>query len=223
MKRIVTIWLAVVLTSARGWAEGPAEPFVQSTSTERMALAPGGTVRFNKSVGDLSIEGWDQTDVEITVIRSTHYFEPSGKEKATARLETVRVMNERRSDQELTISTVLPSRARVDIEYRVFVPRDARLVIDHRGGTVYVGNVTGDVEAENRHGDILLMVPEHGVYVIDARSRMGHIAAEFDGKTSNRYLVGQRFRSGGASSPHRLRLHTGFGGITIVGLPQEAL
>jgi hypothetical protein len=67
----------------------------------------------------------------------------------------------------------------------------------------------------------MLLLPEKGSYAIDARSKMGHIASDFDGKTLSRYLVGQRFVGTGPASARRIHLRTGFGGVTILALPPE--
>jgi hypothetical protein len=234
MIRISAVFPAMIAITFPLLAEGPAEQLAQATTTQRVNFAPGGTIHWNNSYGDLYIEGWDQAQVEITVTKSSHYFKAAGKEKAATKLDTVRVAVERRSDTELQILTTLPPRTHlapplpgtkgngVTIEYRVHVPRDSRLVIDHHGGSVLVGNVAGDIEAANRHGDIMLMLPEKGSYSIDARSKMGHIASDFEGSTLSRYVVGQRFIGAASSPSRRIHLRTGFGGITILAIPPEA-
>src|ERR1035438_2214503 len=91
--------------------EGPAEQLAEATSTQQLSFAPGGTIRLNNSYGDLYIEGWDRPQVEITIIKSTSYYEPELKSQAARKLETVNVAAERKSDTELAISTTLPKRA----------------------------------------------------------------------------------------------------------------
>ena len=59
----------------------------------------------------------------------------------------------------------------VTTEYQIHVPRASRLEIHHGGGYVFVADVTGDIEATSRHGDILLMLPGPGPYSIDAKSK----------------------------------------------------
>ena len=201
-------------------AEGPAEQFAQIASLQRIDFAPAGTVRWNSSYGDLYIEGWDQPRVEIAVIKASHFDDRSEVDKNAARLETVSVMTNRRSDTDLEISTTR-KKSRVTMEYRIRVPRDSHLVIEHGGGMVTAGNITADIDVANRDGDIMLMLPEKGLYAIDARSKMGHIASDFDGKTLSRYLVGQRFIGAGGSGSRRIHLRTGFGGITILALSPE--
>jgi hypothetical protein len=193
---------------------------------------PGGTIRWNNSYGDLYIEGWDRPEVEIAIIESTSYFAVPLKPDIGKKLEKVQVKIESRSDTELDLSTtpthrhnvpLLPGNTRngVTMEYRIHVPRNSRLVIQHGGGSVMAGNITGEIDIDNRDGDIMLMLPEKSAYSIDARSRMGHIASDFAGATHSRFLVGQRFIAEPGSPAHRIRLRTGFGGITVQALPPE--
>lgn len=217
-------------------AEGTQQQ-VQATHTERMSFAPGGIIRVNNSYGDLKVEGWDRPEVEITVLKSTtDYYEPQRREEAAQRLERVSVVTERRSDSELVISTMLPSRggffhpplprttkAGVTVECLIHAPRDTRLTIHHGVGYVLVSNMTADVEATAGRGDIVLMLPDSGTYSIDAKTKMGKVSSDYAGTSLNRFLVGQRFSGASPSASHRLYLRMGFGGITIKPVPAEAI
>jgi hypothetical protein len=212
--------------------EGTKQP-VEVTSTERVSFASGGLIRFNDSYGDLTVEGWDQPEVEITVTKSTEkYFAPNQREQAMRILEGLRIVSERRSDTELVISTIhsRPAgslikaatalrKSRVTVECQIRVPRGSRLAIRHGGGYVLVGDVTGDIEATSRHGDIMLMLPGPGPYSIDAKSKFGYVSSDFSGDSLSQYLVGRRFASVNPSPSRRIYLRVGFGGITIVGVP----
>jgi hypothetical protein len=208
--------------------DGTRQP-VQVTSTERINFAPGGTIRLNDSYGYLTVEGWDQPDVEITVTKATDDdYETAQREQAEQRLKDVRVTVERRSDAELTISTILPSRRGffpplvsrksrndVTLDYVIRAPRDSQLVIHHDTGYVLVSNMTGDIEAANGRGDIVLMLPDSGLYSIDAKSKIGNISSDFAGATHRQHLIGQRFAGSSPPPSHRISLRVGFGGITI--------
>lgn len=210
---------------------------VQVTKTERVDFAPGGLIRVNGSYGDFNVEGWDQPAVEITVIKSLGYYEPKEREQATKRLEMVRVVAQRRSDTELEISTIPAHRSGafspplpptttrgVKVEYEIHAPRDSKLVIHHGTGSVSATDMTGDIEATVSRGDIVLMLPESGTYSIDAKSRMGTVIPDFPGVVTHKwYAVGERFASDKTPPGHRIYLRVGFGGITIKGLPPEAL
>jgi hypothetical protein len=188
----------------------------QVSHTETVDFAPGGTIRFNNSFGELYVEGWDRPQVEMTFIRSR-----------------VRITTEHPSANELAISTVIPShsflrhpfggKGDVTVRYELRVPRDSHLIIHHGGGNILVGNVTGSVEATNRNGDILLMLPGPGPYSIDAKSKMGTVTSDFAGKTHVRHFIGEGFASADVSAPRRIFLRVGFGGITIKEVPREAL
>jgi hypothetical protein len=204
---------------------------MQASTSERVSFAPGGTIRFDKSFGDLYVEGWNQPQVEMTLIRA---FEDYDRPKdAAARLERVRFKTQHPSANELAIETTIPShsffrhpfggKGDVNIRYEFRVPRDSNLIIDHGGGNILIGNVTGGIEARNREGDIVLMVPDTGPYSIDAKSKMGTVISDFAGKPHVRYFVGERFTGAAATAPHKILLRVGFGGITIKEVPPEAL
>jgi len=208
----------------------------QVSHTERVNFAPGGTIRFDHSFGDLYVEGWDRPEVEITVIKSIPKVElgviqsPSGD---CSRLEGVQFTTEHPSANELAIRTTTGSdgffrhpfggKGPVTVRYELRVPSDSRLIIHHGGGNILVGNVTGGVEATNRNGDIVLMLPSTGLYSIDAKSKMGTVSSDFAGKAHVRHLIGEGFLGAAGNSPRWIFLRVGFGGITIKAVPQDAL
>jgi len=205
---------------------------VEALHTERVSFAPGGTIQVLHSFGSLNVEGWDRPEVEVTVVKSRErYYEPKQHDQAARALERVRIVTERRSGRELTISTILPRRrfpylwggkGDVIVDYQIHVPRDSRLQIHHRMGRVLVSNVTGDVEATSRGGDILLMLPDSGTYSIDARSKFGTVSSHFVGDAHRRYLVGSGFARATPPPSHRIHVRTLMGGITIKATPVEA-
>jgi hypothetical protein len=224
------LWmLSVSLVSAEGPAQQPAE----TVARQEFNFPPDGIIRWKNSYGDLYIEGWDNPKVEIVVTKTTRFYEPQLAPKQAGKLETVNIDVKRPSDKEMEIAVALPprhdwapplpktSRNGIRLVYQIQVPRTTRLIIDHHGGQVTIGNVTADVHADNRDGDILLLLPASGSYSIDARTKMGHIASDFAGHTISRFLVGQGFTASKPSPARRLHLQTGFGGITILALPPE--
>jgi hypothetical protein len=50
---------------------GPKQSF-EAASTERANFLPGGTISVNSLYGYLTVEGWDEPEVEITVTKSTY-------------------------------------------------------------------------------------------------------------------------------------------------------
>jgi hypothetical protein len=141
------------------------KPPAQVSNTERVDFPPGGTIRVDRSYGELSVEGWDQPQVEIMVTKFMPFdYEPAHPEHATERLEAIRVVAERRSPTELAISTNVPTgrtvfspwrhptNGDVMLEYEIYVPRNSKLAIQHGVGTVSVRGVTGDIQATCHRG-----------------------------------------------------------------------
>jgi hypothetical protein len=202
----------------------------QVVHTERVDFASGGTIRLNDSFGDLYIEGWDQPAVEMTLIREMmEYDVPKG---VSERLDRILFTTEHPSANELLIGTTVPSRSffrhpfggkgDVSVRYELRIPRESHVAIRHAGGNILIDNVTGGVDATNRDGDIILMLPGPGPYSIDAKSTMGTVISDFAGKAHVRHFIGEAFSGANESPAHSIHLRVGFGGITIKEMPPEA-
>jgi len=225
-------------TSFGAQGEGQKQSF-EVTSTERVPFLPGGTIRLENSYGYLTVEGWDEPEVEVIVTKTTdHFYEPAQKPKAEQRLGQIRVADERRSGKEVAISTVLPARTGffgsvsrvivirsmvrsntrgVTVDYKVHVPRDSRLEVHHDHGYVWVSDVTGDIQVNGHTGDMIVMLPDPGPYSIDARTRLGRVSSDFVGKTKefSQLLVGSHATYPSQSGSRRIYLRMGRGSITI--------
>jgi hypothetical protein len=229
---------ALPILAAQGSVEKWPKQSFEATSTERVGFLPGGTISLNGSYGYLTVEGWDEPEVEITVTKSTNrFYEPDQKEKAEMHFDEIRVVTERRSDKELAISTMLPvrhgfpssilparrivvtmpktSQRGVTVEYTVHVPRDSRVVVHHDNGYVWVSDVTGDIEVDSHTGDMIVMLPDKGPYAIDARTRMGSVSSDLMGQGRKQFLVGSHFVQASQAPSRRIFLRMGRGSITI--------
>jgi len=200
---------------------------VQVTNTQHLDLSASGTVTINNSAGELTIEGWDQPGVEITTVKSTKAeYTATERDKGSPDLEKVKIAAERHGD-EIVITTTAPKHRRfplrannVDLVYHIKVPRAARLVVKHDSGEVHFDDVTGDIRATARQGDITLHLPE-GQYAIDAKSDIGSVVSDFPGSTQRRWLVGHQFVQA-AQAPRKLYLRIRFGDIIVLKIQQPA-
>jgi hypothetical protein len=206
------------------------------TTTQRLDLAPGGAIHVNASEGDLYVETWDKPEVELTVTKFMPFeYAPAHPERATEHMEAVRVIAEQHSPGEVDISTTVPPRRGfrwhpavgtgtrgVSIEYMIHVPRAAKLVIHHGIGLVSVRGVTGDIQATCHRGDIVLWLPESGVYAIDAKNKFGKVSSDFPGRSAARFVVGQKFANENPSTAQHVYLRMGFGGITLKPIVPES-
>jgi hypothetical protein len=206
---------------------------VEIVQTERLNFEAGSVIRLNGTFGYLSVEGWDEPQVEVTITKSTNrFYKPGEQEEAKRRLEGVQVVTERRPENELSITTILPSRhgtwapplppntkAGVTLEYLIHAPRDTRLVIHHGTGQVLVSNMTGEMDVTSRVGDTVMMLPDSGSYSIDAKSKFGTVSSDFAGDSHRWYLVGSGFAGAPPPPSHRIYVRTAMGGIAIKAAP----
>jgi hypothetical protein len=202
----------------------------QTTHTERRNFAPGGTITLGDSFGDLYIHGWDQPAVEMTLSKEIQDYDTP--QNAAELLGRVRFTTEHPSASELKISTAIPphsffrhpfgGKGPVTVRYELSVPRDTHLVIHHGGGNILIDNVTAGIEATNREGDIVLILPGPGPYSIDARSKMGTVISELPGQAHWNGFVGEKLKGANDAKATPIHVHVGFGGITIKEMPPEA-
>lgn len=209
----------------------PAPPEkLKISKTETADFPAGGLLRMTNAVGELTITGWDQPNLELTTIKSTKAaVEPKDRDQANKLLANVKVSTQRKGD-ELDISTVFPKHPKIarpfvgmtdfDLEYRIQVPRAARLDIAEAMGEVHIENICGDIRARENLGEITVRVPE-GMYAIDARSKLGAVNSDFPG--SERQLQwwvikwpGQAFLASAPAAAQKLFLRANYGDIVIL-------
>jgi hypothetical protein len=206
---------------------------VQATHTERMDFPAGGVLHMKKSTGDLTVEGWDRPDVEITTIKSTKSYNPADRSAAAKSLDRIRLVPERKGD-ELAITTEFPKHEMLtrlfrgvsafELQYRIKVPRNARLIIEHDSGNVYIDDVSGDVHAKNGIGQITLHLPQDGHYAFDAKSDLGAVDSDFPGPEQGKlFHLGHAYISQAPpSGAQKLYARIGYGDITILKIRKPA-
>jgi hypothetical protein len=200
---------------------------MQVTHTERVAFPSGGRLQLKNSIGELTVEGWDRPEVEITTIKSTKLaVESKEREKASRELDKVRVSAALQGG-DVVVTTDFPRRRSLlptwrrrpdtyfDLEYRIKAPMNASLSVDHASGEVHVDHLTSDIRATDCNGLISLQLPHDGQYDIDARSKLGDVISDFSGHKERKQWFGHRFVQG-KPAPHKLYLRVGIGDIVIL-------
>lgn len=208
MIRILLIFAALPLLAA----DPPAPTRVSSTQT--IPFTGTGTLRFERSSGDIHIQGWDRPEIEIVFARSTY------NPKIRPLLDGMHIQADRH-DSDVVISTIVPKHKDVQIEYQIHAPRNVVLAIDHDKGEVYVTGLTGDIQARVRNGQITLRLPENGVYSVAAKSRTGKVFSDFGGAEKYTWLFGDNFTKP-ENTAKKLDLQIGFGDILILKTPYHA-
>jgi hypothetical protein len=199
-------------------------PKLEVTETQHVEFPAGGVLHLNHLSGECTIEGWDKPDLELTTVKYTLAdYTGKDREDATKVLQETHVTATRHGD-EVAVETHAPKRpgflfltfgVDVNVEYRIKVPRSARLMVDHRDGEVHVIDIAGDIRARVRQGLITLMLPADGQYTVDAHSTVGDVICDLAGQRQNKSWRFSHSFTNSASAPHKLDLHIGFGDIII--------
>jgi hypothetical protein len=200
---------------------------VQVVTTDKVDFGAGGTIRFEGSVGQLNIEGWDQPQVQVTLTRFD-YADPTDKDRdrEKGKLDRITLKTEKRSGSELVITTTLPHRnyfvrkvhgaTDADMNYRIMVPRDSHLIVHHGDGDVLIYDVGGDIDATARTGTIVVQLDDPAQYAIDARSKVGAVYSDYDGKYRTSWHIAESLLANAPPPAHRVFLRVRIGDIDIV-------
>ncbi len=194
-------------------------------------FSASGLIRIPDSFGEVEVEGWDRDEVQIDLIKKTlKRYSPAQEAKAIDHLQRVDVRLEKDAADDLTILTVLADRSwkrplrgesNLILNYKIHVPRNARLEIRHGVGSVKVNQVAGELSITSRIGEIDVRVPDLGdEYFVDAKVRIGGVESDFAGNEQRRKLIGAAFHGyddGAATKPSakRLTLRLGIGAINV--------
>jgi hypothetical protein len=197
---------------------------VEVVTTQREALPSGGVIRINRSTGQVNVESWTRPEIEIELTRGKYSDDaPKRQEAVKKELDGIHLAIKRADSGVLNVSTELPSRrflsplrgrTSVSLNYRIHVPRDAKLIVQHDIGDVVIHDMTGAIEVSVRIGGIELQLDGTHPYTIDAKSRLGDVYSEFSGATHQR-LLGQSFLESAEPPSPRVFLRVGVGGIKI--------
>ncbi len=223
--------LALGASSALLAVDAPLKEAPPVTNTQRVDFPAGGTLRLTNSIGTLTVEGWDQPQMELTTIKSVKStLSPSERRKFSEELDQVRI-NVEGKPAEILIDTSFPRHrgfppgnpwgpgVKFDLEYRIHVPRDAKLVVaGHDVGEIHVDDLINDISVNLLQGEILLHLPQDAKYSIDAETDFGNVNCDYPGEEKRRrWLSGHRWVSGeSAHGAHKLDLKVGYGDVVIL-------
>lgn len=208
---VIRLFLIVAATACLLVGDDAAVEPVEVTHTEHLDFPAGGVLHLDKSTGDLTVEAWDEPGIELTTVKSTKSWYVHDRSAAAKELDSrIRVTSERKG-HELTITTELPKHplllrplmgeSSYEIEYRLKVPRETKLVIDHGSGNVYIDDVRGDIHVTAGVGQIVLHLPEDGRYAFNTKSEIGSVESDFQGHEAETPLLGRSFRSDASELP----------------------
>jgi hypothetical protein len=196
----------------------------QASETKSIDFPAGGTLQLKRSIGLLTVEGWDEPKIEIVAIKTPESDRPNAEKDAAPAIERTSIVAERHGNDIVVTTSVAqnpwPLRPfegirPVSIEYRIHAPRAARLNIDHRSGEVNIEGIAGNIRVTDGLGQITVTLPQGGANAIDAKSKLGAIDSDFAGSERKKLKFGHSFTSR-ESGAQRVFLRIGFGDIVIL-------
>jgi len=207
-------------------ADDRSKETLSTSHTEQFNVPEPGVIRLENSFGEVDIDGWDRPEVEVTVVRSSErLYATKARVEAQRRLDSVKITT-KHDGNDVVISTAYPSRNRfahplsrrsdIEISYRIQAPRASKLIVNHNSGGVNVSDINGDIHATVINGQITLMLTADGQYAIDARSRLGSVYSDFEGRDQRRRVLGEEFDRPSTAAATNLHLRVRFGDIVIL-------
>jgi hypothetical protein len=221
LRLLVLLTLGSVMTFGAPLARERA----RTVDTEQMIFSSGGTIELRDSFGAVEIEGWDQPEIEFTVVKASKRGYTAGEmDRAVQELDRLVISTERLGENHLLITTdfgprsalnrQLRGRNNLDIRYKIKAPRQCRLLIKHDGGPVNVQNVAGHMDITARVGDIAVTVPEDERIVVDAKSRSGEVTSDW-GEILHSEMHSPKRLDDPDLNAYRLYLRVGIGDISV--------
>ncbi|HEX4946104.1 MAG TPA: hypothetical protein VFZ34_05555 [Blastocatellia bacterium] len=192
---------------------------VSVTTTERIPFTNGVSVHLKDTFGEVRVEGWERDEIEIELTRGTQKkYAASEHAKEKRRLEKVKLAITNDNAGGLLIETKnMPfMKNNFSLEYKVKVPQSIYLKVKHGIGEVTIKNMTSDIEATVRIGELAVEMPETVPFDLDARAKIGEVASDFAGQYNRPKVLGAKLVGETKhSEPHKLYLRVGIGEVQV--------
>ena len=202
---------------------------VQATRSQSSPLSMNGAVTIDRTWGEVSIEGWDQPSVEVTVTaRSKKAYPAAEAEGMRARLAAFGFETKAASPGQLAITGLSPNatllkpfggKSGVSVAYSIRMPRAARLTLRHDVGEVAVKGLESDLDVASRIGDVRLTVPLDASVAVEGSARIGEVSVNpalgARGSAKRHALVGHSFSYAPSNAHRHIIAHVGIGSVAI--------
>lgn len=183
-------------------------------------LASGGRVYLRNEVGEVHVKATDRKDVHILVIKKARESDVHSGPSRVAELHvdvspSAAEIRIRGSWPDRDVVHMMRGKSRLQIDYELEIPRDARLQIDNEIGEVHITGAGNDVVVHNRIGEAYVNLASsfqpHRVYL---HTRIGEVQSGYPGRTTG--FLGKKFTTI-LDGTHTLDVRVGIGEIRISG------
>ncbi len=192
---------------------------VYVTTTKRIPFPNGVSIHLKDTFGEVFVEGWERNEIEIELKRGTQKnYATTEHAREKRRLEKVKlaIANDNAGGVVIETKNMPFMKNNFSLEYKVKVPRSIFLKVKHGIGEVTIKNMTSDIEATVRIGELVVEVPEAVRYDVNARAKIGEVESAFGGQYNRQKLLGAKLtEETQRSEPHKLYLRVGIGEVSV--------
>ena len=159
-------------------------------SNHKAALFWRGTLYVETRIGDVKVEGWDKSDVEIDAEKVVQ----AGSEARAQRLFDQIKIQLTENGEEVFLRTLYPPRrpwrlfrgaTKLSVNLRIRMPYEAKLTLKCVDGDVRVRGIIGNQRIRVSYGDVEVSIPfVDRLHSLDARSFLGYVQSDLHGENS---------------------------------------
>jgi len=197
-----------------------AEEFSQ-VSHYSAQMFPRGTVLVDTRVGDVTVEGWDESRVEI---EAEKLVRAGSEKKAARRFERIKI-ELTANDEEVQLKTIFPPRrpwrlfrgaTKLSVNYRIRIPSQATLVLKCTDGDVRIRGVDGRQEIRVGYGNVEVNLPSlWRVRSLNASTFLGYVQSNIHGEDGAGF--GRKVEFWNPQGEQEVTVRVRFGGVYVYG------
>jgi hypothetical protein len=182
-------------------------------------LFPRGTLYIDTRIGNIRVEGWDETGVEIEAEKVVQ----AGSEAKALRLFRQIRIELKEDGEEVFLRTIYPSRrpwrlfrgaTKLSANFRIRMPHEASLTLRCIDGDVTIRGVGGRQDVRVGYGDVEVTVPSvDRLRLLSARSFLGYAQSDLNGENSAGF--GRRVSFWNPQGEQEIRVRVRMGGVFV--------
>jgi hypothetical protein len=182
-------------------------------------LFPRGTLFIDTRIGDVKVEGWKESGVEIQAEKVVR----AGSEAKARRLFGQMRIELRENGEEVFLRTIYPPRrpwrlfrgaTKLSTNFRIRMPRQANLTLRCIDGDVTIRGVGGQQDVRVSYGNVEVTVPSvDRLRLLSARSFLGYAQSDLEGENGAGF--GRRVSFWNPQGEQEIRVRVLMGGVYV--------
>ncbi len=184
-------------------------------------MFPRGTVVVDTRVGDVTVEGWEESRVEI---EAEKVVRAGSEKKVRQRFRRIKI-ELTTNDEEVQLKTIFPPRrpwrlfrgaAKLSVNYRLRIPSQATLVLKCTDGDVAIRGLVGRQEIRVGYGNVEVNLPSlWHLRSLNVSTFLGYVQSNIHGENGAGF--GRRVEFWNPQGEQEVTVRVRFGGVYVYG------